>query len=120
MQVRADVTFPGDPGGRGTDGLMRPPCPIHPGAKDRDWIPVVAENGWTILTRDRHIRSRADEVREVKRHKARVITLDGRHPLNKWLELEIVVTQWRKIEEMADLPGPWAYTASRTQLRKVF
>jgi hypothetical protein len=50
---------------------------------------------------------------------ARVIQLDARHELSKWLQLEIVVAQWRKFEELADLPGPWVYVASRSSLRNV-
>lgn len=50
--------------------------------------------------------------------KARMIRLDARHGLNKWQQLEIIVTQWRRFEELAELPGPWLYMATRTTLRK--
>lgn len=49
--LRADVTYPGDPG----DVIHkehRNPCPILPGAKDLDWIPKVCKNGWLIIARD--------------------------------------------------------------------
>jgi hypothetical protein len=49
---------------------------------------------------------------------ARMIRLDARHGLNKWQQLEIIVTQWRRFEELAELPGPWLYMATRTTLRK--
>ena len=38
--------------------------------------------------------------------------------LNKWQQLEIIVTQWRRFEQMSELPGPWLYMATRTALRK--
>lgn len=116
--VRADVTHPGDPGGLGLDGHHRIPCPILPGAKDTVWIPQVAALGWVTITRDRHIQSRPAERSAIVNHSARVITLDARHALNKWAQLEIIVTQWRAIEALADIPGPWIYTVTRTSRRK--
>ena len=59
--VRSDVTYPGDPGGRGPDGFERPPCPVQAGDKDVDWIPQVAQAGWIIISRDRHIQHRPAE-----------------------------------------------------------
>ena len=77
VAVRADVTFPGDPGGLGIDGLMRPACTVMPSDKDVDWLGVVAEQGLTVVTRDRHIRSRPAEKQAIVTNSARVVTLDG-------------------------------------------
>jgi hypothetical protein len=118
VAVRSDVTFPGDTGGLGIDGLNREPCPVDAGTLDVDWVPKVAGLGWVIITRDRHIRHRPAEREALIEHKARLVTLDARRQLDRWGQLEIVVTQWRAIEEMADLPGPWVYSASRTGLHK--
>ena len=49
---------------------------------------------------------------------AKMFRLDARHGLNKWQQLEIIVTQWRRFEQMSELPGPWLYMATRTTLRK--
>lgn len=117
-EVRSDVTYPGDPGGRSADGFDRPPCPVQPGNKDVDWLPKVARAGWIIISRDRHIQHRPAERAALIDAGARMFRLDARHGLNKWQQLEIIVTQWRRFEEMADLPGPWLYTATRTTLRK--
>ncbi len=116
--VRSDVTYPGDPGGRGSDGFERLPCPIKPADKDVDWIPQVTSAGWIIISRDRHIQHRPAERAALVDAYARMIRLDGRHGLNKWQQLEIIVSQWRHFEEMAELPGPWLYTVTRTTLRK--
>jgi hypothetical protein len=116
--VRPDVTYPGDPGGRGPDGLDRPACPVQPGDKDVDWIPRVALAGWVIITRDRHIQHRPAEREALVAARARMVRLDARQGLNKWHQLEIIVTQWRRFEELAELPGPWLYMATRTSLRK--
>ena len=116
--VRSDVTYPGDAGGRSSDGLERPPCPIQPGDKDVDWIPHVAAAGWIVITRDRHIQHRPAERAALVDASARMVRLDARHSLNKWQQLEIIVTQWRRFEEMLETPGPWLYMATRTTLRK--
>lgn len=119
VAVRSDVTYPGDPGGVGPDGSERPPCPVRPGAKDLEWIPIVAGSGWLVVTRDRHLRSRPAERAAILEHGARVITLDARHELNKWLQLEIVVSRWRHFEELLAVPGPWVQMATYTGLREV-
>ncbi len=116
--LRPDVTYPGDPGGRGVDGLERPPCPIQPGDKDVDWIPHVAQAGWVIISRDRHIQHRPAERAALIDAGARMFRLDARRGLNKWQQLEIIVTQWRRFDELAALPGPWLYAATRTALRR--
>lgn len=116
--VRSDVTYPGDPGGRGSDGFERPPCPIQPGDKDVDWIPQVADAEWIIISRDRHIQHRPAERAALMDARARMFRLDARRGLSKWQELEIIVTQWRRFEEMRELPGPWLYMATLTRLRK--
>lgn len=118
VDVRSDVTYPGDPGGRGPDGFDRPACPIHPGAKDVDWIPLVARAGWVVITRDRHIQHRPAEREALVTAGAKMVRLDAGHGLNKWQQLEIIVTQWRRFERLAELPGPWLYRATRTSLRK--
>ena len=116
--VRSDVTYPGDPGGPGSDGFERPPCPVRAGDKDVDWIPLVARAGWIIIRRDRHIQHRPAERQALIAAQAKMFRLDARHGLNKWQQLEIIVTQWRRFEQMSELPGPWLYMATRTTLRK--
>jgi hypothetical protein len=51
--IRPDVTYPGDVGGI-IRKRHRPPCPItSTDVPDDEWIPVVADRGWTIITRAR-------------------------------------------------------------------
>lgn len=120
VQVRSDVTYAGDPGGIGPDKRLRPASPISPETKDQVWIPRAADSGWVVISRDRHIRSRPSENSAIVDNAARFVTLDAsRQQLNKWRQLEIIVCQWRKIEDLLEIPGPWIYTASRTGLRKV-
>jgi hypothetical protein len=51
--IRADFTYPGDPGAV-IKKRERPACQVtSPAAKDPDGIRIVAARGWLILTRDR-------------------------------------------------------------------
>ncbi len=55
VQVRSDVTYPGDPGGV-LHKRQRPPCSItSPAVLDTEWIPETARQGWLIITRDANI-----------------------------------------------------------------
>lgn len=42
------------------------------GTPDEDWLPLVGENGWVLLTTDKRIRFRANEKQAVIRHRVRM------------------------------------------------
>lgn len=74
---------------------------------DAEWLPVVAERGWVVLTNDRKIRSRMLEVRAVMTSSARVLALVGgsltaaehaRNFLNTFVKIEALI---------AGQPAPW-------------
>lgn len=118
IRVRSDVTYPGDPGGV-LDKRERPACPITPGTPDTVWIPQVAAEKWVVITRDRQIEQRTAEKAAIRAAGGRHVALTSRGNLNKFEILEAVICQWRKIEELCDLPGPFIYAATRTTFRKV-
>ncbi len=94
-RLRPDVTFPGDAGGL-IHRRRRDACPISsPAALDTEWIPIVATEGWVIITRDSRIQERPGELAAVKEHSAKMVALTGQEALNTWLQLEIVFSQWR-------------------------
>jgi len=121
-RIRSDVTYPGDPGDPAARP-PRPPCPItDPETPDPVWIPVVAAAGWLILTRDQHIRTRPAEIKAVVDSGARLVAIVASSPnerLNNFGILEIVMINWRRIDGIESLPGPYVYTASRSGLTKV-
>jgi len=119
VMVRADVTYPGDPGGEGIDGKTRAPCSIAPGTHDADWIPEVAGRGWIVVSRDQHLASRPAEREAIVTAGARHPILNSKEALNKWRQLEIVLSRWRSIESLTVLAGPWVYSVSRTLIRKI-
>jgi PIN domain-containing protein len=119
VTLRSDVTFPGDLGGA-VGGVTRPACPVTSTAtKDTVWIPIVAAAQWIIITRDRAIQRRPHELYAVTHSSARMIVISSNEVLTKWHQLEIVMCQWRRIEALGPIAGPWIYTVTRTSMTKV-
>jgi hypothetical protein len=117
--LRSDLTYPGDPGAV-IHKRTRPPCAITtPRTKDHAWIPAISKQGLLILTRDGKIQQHRAEVAAVRDSKGRMVALSANDATTVWSQLEIVMTQWRRIEELTELPGPFIYTATRTSLVKV-
>ena len=113
--IRSDVTFPGDPGGI-VHKRQRPSCEIaRPATLDTAWLAVVAQRGWLIITRDRHIQDHRAEIDAVNSNGARMIANEA---VGTWSQLEVLMCQWRAIERLGE-PGPFIYTATRTSLRPV-
>ncbi len=119
VQVRADVTYPGDPGGT-LHRRTRPACPVTSTAvKDDVWIPQVAALGWLIITRDAKIARNRAELAAVRDSGARMVTLSGPETIGTWEQLEVICCQWQAIERRSVEPGPFIYNATRTALRPV-
>lgn len=116
--LRPDVTFPGDAGAT-VQRRVRPPSPISRGAKDGEWIPVVAARGWLIVTRDSAIQRHPSLVRSVVASGARMVALSGAEAIGTWAQLEVVMSGWRRLEGLVDRPGPFVVTMTRTSMRDV-
>lgn len=105
--LRNDVTYPGDPGAV-IHNRQRPPCPItSTDVKDTDWLPIVAAEGWLIVSRDHNIRETPAERYAVRDSDAKMVALAGQDAGNKWAQLELFMRHWRQIEELCDEPGPF-------------
>lgn len=115
VQVRTDVTYPGDPGGE-LHKRHRPACPVRPEAKDTEWLPTIAGLGWLIITRDWHIGDHTREIAAVQENKARMVTLASNNASTKFDQLELLMRRWRDIEKLLDTPGPFIYEAHRTTM----
>ena len=111
--LRPDVTYPGDPGAT-VRGRVRPPCPLTtPDLTDDVWIPEVARRGWLAITRDRNIQDRRSYLNLIRDFGGRLVTLSSADARDKWTQLEVVMTQWRRIEALLEEPGPFVYTVTR-------
>lgn len=117
--IREDITYPGDPGGE-IRKRHRPPCPVTtPATPDETWIPLVASLGWSIITRDTKISRRPAELAAVRQYGAKVFALDGREADNLWAQIEIVMAQWRRIEQRSEVDGPFVVSVTRSRLRDI-
>jgi hypothetical protein len=117
--LRSDVTYPGDSGAM-IHRRIRPPCPIRdPATSDRLWIPEVPERDWLIITRDSRIQDHRAEIAAVTEYAAKMVALTGKHARNTWQQLEVVMCQWRRFDELAGTPGPFIWRATRTTLGRV-
>lgn len=112
--LRYDVTYPGDPGDT-INKRVRPACPVTtPAVKDEIWIPEVAQRGWLIITRDRHIQDHPAEVAAVRKYAAKMVALSAADAGSVWNQLEVVMANWRRFEDLVDQPGPFIWRATRS------
>ena len=117
--LRNDVTYPGDPGAV-VHKRHRPPCPIaSPDVLDTDWIPEVAASGWLIVTRDSMITQNPNEITAIRENNAKMAALNQRDAQTKWGQLEVFMTQWRRIEELTSKRGPFIWRVSRTAMTQI-
>ncbi len=103
--LRADVTYPGDPGAT-IHKKVRPPCLVtSPRTDDDVWITAVTRTGLLVITRDSKIQKHQAELDAVRHSRARMVTLSSVDAATTWGQLEVVMRQWRRIEELHELPG---------------
>lgn len=113
VQVRYDVTYPGDPGDRNRG---RDPCPVtSPSTPDHVWIPEVAAKGWIVIQRDRKMRGRVAERNAILAHGLRVVYLRVRREPSGWRHLDLVVRRWEQIEAVRTMVGPRTFRASHSR-----
>jgi hypothetical protein len=118
-RLRADITYPGDPGAI-VHKRQRPACVItSPASKDPQWIPEVTRRGWLIITRDSRIQSHPMEIAAVRESNARLVALAGREAHSVFDQLEVLMCRWRDIQRRVDEPGPFMYAATRTTFTSV-
>ena len=96
-----------------------PECPV--GVLDPDWIPEVAARGLVVIARDRHIRSRPQELLEFRSAGLRVFWIAGKKDLSTWGWLARVMRHWDAIERtIADRgAGPWFYAINDGGLKEI-
>ncbi|MFG2250562.1 hypothetical protein [Spirillospora sp. NPDC048823] len=81
------------------------PC----GALDDEWMPIVAELGLAVITRDKKIRNKHAKTLLYSDYGLRVFAIGGKQNLSNWETLVRVVHRWSDIErELKEHgPGPW-------------
>jgi hypothetical protein len=86
---------------------------------DSDWIPQVAARGWLIITRDSMISQNRNEITAIRENTAKMIAINQRDAQTKWGQLEVFMTQWRRIEALTAEPGPFIWRTSRTAIAPI-
>ena len=120
VQIRTDVTYPGDPGGPVKGGRVRDPCAVtDPATLDHIWIPEAARQEWLIITRDRRIQDRPAEIEAVRASGARMINLAADDAIGTFAQFEVLLCQWRRIEALLEEDGPFIYSVTRTSCRRI-
>ena len=76
------------------------------------WIPEVAQRGWLIITRDRHIQDHPAEIAAVRDHGAKLVAFSAADAGSIWNQLEVVMANWRRFEDLVSEPGPFVWRAA--------
>lgn len=79
------------------------------GILDTDWIPVIGERGWVVITSDRRLRTRPTEARLAITHRVKAVHLHGLGERSAWEQLVRLVSRWDDIEKQVERApeGPW-------------
>ena len=86
---------------------------------DVDWLAQAGDNGWTVITRDRRIARRVDELAVVVKHEVKCFMLPTVLG-NRGEEVRAFVTMWDKIRtESLGTEGPfiWQFNAETSPVR---
>lgn len=106
--VRSDVIYPGHPA-----------CgSIQPGTQDEVWLPEAGRNGWVVIMRDKHIRSRPGERAALIESGLRTFCLTSAGNASKWDILSLLVANWKEIGRIArEVRGPYIYSVTSGGVR---
>lgn len=108
--VRDDVLYPG-----------HEDCPVtSTAARDVDWLPIAGSNGWIVLMRDKHIRTRPGERRQLMECGVRAFVLTSGGNYTRWLTLELLARRWREMEAVIGAEeGPYLYSVTQNGLLRL-
>jgi predicted nuclease of predicted toxin-antitoxin system len=70
-------------------------------AKDEDWLPIVGNKGWILVTQDRRIRYNPAELKAYRVNSVGAFVLTGKQ-LNRCRIIQQLVRNWPKMKELAN------------------
>ena len=73
---------------------------------DEVWLAAVATNGWIVISYDRRIRYKPNEIAAIRRARARVLLLVGKAPFAE-LARSFVATKTAIEKFVAEQEAPW-------------
>lgn len=81
---------------------------LYPGILDPDWIPVVGDRGWVLITNDKRLRTRPNEASLAITHRLKVVHLHGTIGTRPaWEQLARLASRWEAVERQLCVAGPW-------------
>jgi len=99
--VRDDVVHPG-----------HVHCPIPRGALDSQWLPIVGERDWLLISRDKRLRTKPAEKIKLIDAEIRAVVLTGAGNMSRWEQLRLVVRFWDQIEALTSQTGPFVHAVT--------
>lgn len=104
-----DVLYPGHE--------LLPEVPL--GTRDIDWLPLVGDRQFIVITRDRRIRTRPAELALYHQHGVRSVWLGAKKDLNSHERLALFLRhEDRLLREITKLGnGPWALSLTMRGVR---
>jgi len=110
-QGREDVLFPGHE--------RLPGVPL--GAPDLEWMPIIADLGLVVLTRDRRIRTRPAELNSYLELGIRSVWMGAKQDLGPHDQLEMFLKHEVRLQHeiVKRGAGPWALAMSPSGIRPV-
>lgn len=119
--AKLPVTWPGDDGKRSSQRLSQTPSLVSStGRPDEEWIPLVAGAGMPIVTRDRRILDRRDEVNAVIAARARLFAITSSGPQSLWDQVRILAAQWPHMQARRVDDGPLLYGLTLSGIRRLY
>lgn len=97
---------------RDTARFSRPPVDelLYAGIPDPEWIPIVGERGWVVITSDKRLRTRPQEASLAITYKLKVVHLYGDIATRSaWDQLVRIAVRWSAVENQRSkvAEGPW-------------
>jgi hypothetical protein len=92
------------------------------GARDLDWIPLVAAHGWIAVTGNDRIRRNPEESAvAVQRRLRAVCPRDAQGDMTMWQKLTLITRHWDVVMRFADRhpKGPWWLSVTTSGVREV-
>jgi PIN like domain len=92
------------------------------GIKDPEWIPIVGDAGWVVITKNAAIRTHPIESPLAIKHGLRVACLtETTKPTTRWDLARMLLRHWDVVEQLATEAGPsWVSLYSDRTRRRAY
>ncbi len=86
-----------------------------------EWMPVAGRNGWLVVMRDVHVRTRQEERRAIRESNLGCFNFNYKKNKSRWQTLQLVCATLDEMEEkFANTPRPFMYMVNGNGAFKYF